>query len=217
MRVRDFSLLMALVVALAIGASCASKNTPPPSTPAPGTTAAPTPAPAPAPAPAAPAAAEPAGAAKPLRERDVIYVPTPQNVVEAMLKMANVTSSDVVYDLGSGDGRIPITAAQKYGARAVGIDIDPERIKEASANLAKANVSDKVRFLNQDLFETDLRPATVITLYLLPSLNQKLIPKLKQLKPGTRIVSHSFDMGTEWPPEKTEDVQGRMIYYWTIK
>jgi len=134
-----------------------------------------------------------------------------------MLKLANVTSSDVVYDLGSGDGRIPITAAEKYGARGVGIDINPERIKEANANLAKSKAGDKVRFLNQDLFETDLSPATVITLYLLPSLNQKLIPKLKQLKPGTRIVSHSFDMGTEWPPEKTEDVQGRMIYYWTIK
>jgi predicted RNA methylase len=134
-----------------------------------------------------------------------------------MLKLANVTSSDVVYDLGSGDGRIPITAAEKYGARGVGIDINPERIKEANANLAKSKAGDKVRFLNQDLFETDLSPATVITLYLLPSLNQKLIPKLKQLKPGTRIVSHSFDMGTEWPPEKTEDVQGRMVYYWTIK
>jgi predicted RNA methylase len=133
------------------------------------------------------------------------------------LKLANVTSSDVVYDLGSGDGRIPITAAEKYGARGVGIDINPERIKEANANLAKSKAGDKVRFLNQDLFETDLSPASVITLYLLPSLNQKLIPKLKQLKPGTRIVSHSFDMGTEWPPEKTEDVQGRMIYYWTIK
>jgi SAM-dependent methyltransferase len=155
--------------------------------------------------------------APPLREPDVIYVPTPQNVVEAMLKLANVTSSDVVYDLGSGDGRIPITAAEKYGARGVGIDINPERIKEANANLAKSKAGDKVRFLNQDLFETDLSPASVITLYLLPSLNQKLIPKLKQLKPGTRIVSHSFDMGTEWPPEKTEDVQGRMIYYWTIK
>ena len=153
----------------------------------------------------------------PLREPDVIYVPTPANVVEAMLKMANVTASDVVYDLGSGDGRIPITAAQKYGARAVGIDINPQRIKEATENLAKANVSDKVKFLNQDLFETDLSQATVITLYLLPSLNQKLMPKLKALKPGTRIVSHSFDMGTAWPPEKTEDVQGRVIYYWTIK
>ena len=162
-------------------------------------------------------ATAPASPQAPLREPDVIYVPTPDYVVEAMLKMANVTASDVVYDLGSGDGRIPITAAQKYGARAVGIDINPQRIKEANENLAKASVGDKVKFLNQDLFETDLSEATVITLYLLPSLNQKLMPKLKQLKPGTRIVSHSFDMGTAWPPEKTEDVRGRVIYYWTIK
>jgi SAM-dependent methyltransferase len=171
---------------------------------------------------AAPASAQAPAAANPqapLREPDVIYVPTPDYVVEAMLKMANVTASDVVYDLGSGDGRIPITAAQKYGARAVGIDINPQRIKEANENLAKAGpgIADKVTFLNQDLFETDLSQATVITLYLLPSLNQKLMPKLKQLKPGTRIVSHSFDMGTTWPPEKTEDVRGRVIYYWTIK
>jgi 16S rRNA G966 N2-methylase RsmD len=152
-----------------------------------------------------------------LREPDVIYVPTPDFVVEAMLKMANVTASDLVYDLGSGDGRIPITAAQKYGARGVGIDINPQRIKEANENLAKAGVGDKVKFLNQDLFETDLSPATVVTLYLLPSLNQKLMPKLKALTPGTRIVSHSFDMGSAWPPEKTEDVKGRVIYYWTIK
>jgi SAM-dependent methyltransferase len=180
------------------------------------------PAPAESNAAAAPASAQapaPANPQAPLREPDVIYVPTPDYVVEAMLKMANVTASDVVYDLGSGDGRIPITAAQKYGARAVGIDINPQRIKEANENLAKAGpgVADKVRFLNQDLFETDLSQATVITLYLLPSLNQKLMPKLKQLKPGTRIVSHSFDMGTTWPPEKTEDVRGRVIYYWTIK
>jgi tRNA G37 N-methylase Trm5 len=152
-----------------------------------------------------------------LREPDVIFVPTPQEVVDAMLQMANVTAKDVVYDLGSGDGRIPITAAQKYGATGVGIDINPERIKEANANLAKANVGNKVKFLNQDLFETDLSPASVITLYLLPSLNVKLMPKLKQLKPGTKIVSHSFDMGTEWPPEKTQDVNGRMVYMWTIK
>ena len=152
-----------------------------------------------------------------LREPDVIFVPTPQEVVDAMLQMANVTAKDVVYDLGSGDGRIPITAAQKFGARAVGIDINPERIKEANANLAKAAVGDKVKFLNQDLFETDLSEATVITLYLLPSLNQKLMPKLKALKPGTRIVSHSFDMGSAWPPEKTQDVNGRMVYMWTIK
>jgi tRNA G37 N-methylase Trm5 len=163
---------------------------------------------------AVPAAAQQAGK---LREPDVIYVPTPQEVVDAMLQMANVTGKDVVYDLGSGDGRIPITAAQKFGSTGVGIDINPQRIKEANENLAKAGVGAKVKFLNQDLFETDLSPATVITLYLLPSLNVKLMPKLKQLKPGTRIVSHSFDMGTEWPPEKTQDVNGRMIYMWTIK
>lgn len=207
MRVRDFSTVAALGVALIAGSAYAGQVSAAggPHTSRPATTAV-----------RSSAAAAPAQAPK-LREPDVIYVPTPQNVVEAMLKMANVTAKDVVYDLGSGDGRIPITAAQKYGARGVGIDINPERIKEANANLAKANVGDKVRFLNQDLFETDLSPATVITLYLLPSLNQKLIPKLKALKPGTRIVSHSFDMGTEWPPEKTEDVEGRMIYYWTIK
>jgi ribosomal protein L11 methylase PrmA len=163
---------------------------------------------------ATPATAQQTGT---LRQPDVIYVPTPQEVVDAMLQMANVTAKDVVYDLGSGDGRIPITAAQKHGARAVGIDIDPQRIKEANENLAKADVGDKVKFLNQDLFETDLSPATVITLYLLPSLNQKLIPHLKKLKPGTRIVSHSFDMGNEWPAEKTQDVNGRMIYYWTVQ
>ena len=164
-----------------------------------------------------PAGAQQAQAPTTLREPDVIYVPTPQEVVDAMLALAAVTSTDVVYDLGSGDGRIPITAAQKYGARAVGIDINPQRIKEANENLAKANVGDKVKFLNQDLFETDITEATVVTLYLLPSLNLKLMPTLKALRKGTRIVSHSFDMGTEWPPEKTEEVNGRKIYYWTIK
>ena len=163
---------------------------------------------------AVPAPAQQAGT---LRGPDVVYVPTPQDVVEAMLQLAGVTARDVVYDLGSGDGRIPITAAQKYGATALGIDIDPERIKEANENLAKAGVGNKVKFLNQDLFETDLKPATVITLYLLPALNIKLMPQLKQLKPGTRIVSHSFNMGSEWPPDKTEDVNGRSIYYWVIK
>jgi SAM-dependent methyltransferase len=162
-------------------------------------------------------AAPPQQAGAKLRDPDVIYVPTPQEVVDAMLALANVSGKDVVYDLGSGDGRIPITAAQKYGARAIGIDINPERIKEANENLAKANVGDKVKFLNQDLFETDISEATVVTLYLLPSLNLKLMPTLKKLKPGTRIVSHSFDMGTEWPPEKTEDVNGRTIYLWVIK
>jgi SAM-dependent methyltransferase len=212
MRVRDLNMVAALSVAFIAASPSASQTASPaiaPQASRPAATAATSSATA-----QAPAATR---QAPPLREPDVIYVPTPQNVVEAMLKLANVTSSDVVYDLGSGDGRIPITAAEKYGARGVGIDINPERIKEANANLAKSKAGDKVRLLNQDLFETDLSPASVITLYLLPSLNQKLIPKLKQLKPGTRIVSHSFDMGTEWPPEKTEDVQGRMIYYWTIK
>ena len=164
------------------------------------------------------AAASPAAQqSKPLRDPDVVYVPTPQEVVDAMLELANVTEKDVVYDLGSGDGRIPITSAQKYGARAVGIDINPQRIKEANENLAKTDVEDKVTFLNQDLFETDISEATVVTLYLLPSLNIKLIPKLKALRKGTRIVSHSFNMGNEWPPEKTETVNGRNIYYWTIQ
>lgn len=159
-----------------------------------------------------------APAPSPLRAPDVIYVPTPQEVVDAMLTMAGVTSKDVVYDLGCGDGRIPVTAAKIYGARAVGIDIDPQRIEEANANVKSAGVGDKVKILNADLFETDVRPATVVTLYLLPSLNQKLMPKLqKELKPGTRIVSHAFDMGDQWPAEKTQEVNGRRIYMWTIK
>ena len=152
-----------------------------------------------------------------LRSPDVVYVPTPQEVVDAMLEIAEVKSTDVVYDLGSGDGRIPITAAKKYGARAVGIDINPERIKEANANLAKAGVGDKVRFLNADLFETDISEATVVTLYLLQSLNEKLRPKLfRELKPGTRVVSHAFSMGDAWKPDQTITVNGRTIYFWTI-
>jgi precorrin-6B methylase 2 len=162
-----------------------------------------------------PALAQQAGT---LRQPDVIYVPTPQEVVDAMLKLANVTSKDVVYDLGCGDGRIPITAAKNFGARGIGIDIDPQRIKEANENLKTSGVGDKVKFMNADLFETNISEATVVTLYLLPSLNIKLMPKLqKELRPGTRIVSHSFDMGTDWPAEKTEEVNGRRIYYWTVK
>src|ERR671922_672867 len=152
----------------------------------------------------------------PLRSPDVIFVPTPQEVVDAMLKLAKVTKNDVIYDLGSGDGRIPITAAKTYGARGIGIDIDPQRIKEATENLKAAGVGDRVRFLNADLFTTDISQATVVTLYLLPSLNLKLMPKLnKELKPGTRIVSHAFDMG-DWKPEQTLNVNGRTVYYWTI-
>lgn len=152
----------------------------------------------------------------PTRRPDVIYVPTPEAVVEAMLQVANVGKNDIVHDLGCGDGRIPVTAAKKYGARGVGIDIDPQRIKEANENVAKNNVGDRVRIVQGDLFEQDLSQATVVTLYLLPSLNVKLMPKLmKELKPGTRIVSHAFDMG-DWKPEKELDVEGRKVYYWTI-
>jgi tRNA G37 N-methylase Trm5 len=157
------------------------------------------------------------GAQQRLRPPDVRYVPTPQNVVEAMLEMAHVTAADVVYDLGSGDGRIPITAAQKYGARGVGIEVEPRLISIANENAAKAHVTDRVWFLNQDLFETDLSPASVITLYLLPRLNQQLMPRLKALRPGTRIVSHYYDMGPEWPPEQSQDINSLMIYLWTIR
>ena len=143
-------------------------------------------------------------------------MPTPESVVEAMLQVANVGKNDIVYDLGCGDGRIPVTAARKYGARGVGIDIDPQRIKEANENVAKNNVGDRVKIVQGDLFEQDLSQATVVTLYLLPSLNVKLMPKLmKELKPGTRVVSHAFDMG-DWKPEKELDVEGRKVYYWTI-
>ena len=151
-----------------------------------------------------------------LRSPDVIFVPTPQEVVDAMLKLAKVSASDVVYDLGSGDGRIPITAARTYGARGVGIDIDPQRIKEATENLKTSGMGDKVRFLNQDLFTTNIGEATVVTLYLLPSLNLKVLPKLNaELKPGTRVVSHAFDMG-DIKPQQTQNVNGRTIYLWTV-
>jgi len=150
------------------------------------------------------------------RRPDVIYVPTPEPVVEAMLQVANVTKNDIVYDLGCGDGRIPVTAARKYGARGVCFDIDPERIKDANENVAKNNVGNLVKVVQGDLFEQDLSGATVITLYLLPSLNVKLMPKLlKECKPGTRIVSHAFEMG-DWKPEKELDVEGRKVFYWTI-
>ena len=152
-----------------------------------------------------------------LRSPDVVYVPTPYEAVDAMLKVAKVGKNDVVYDLGSGDGRIPIMAVQKYqAARAVGIDINPERIKEAEANLKAAGVGDRVRFLNEDLFEAKISDATVVTLYLLPSLNLKLLPKLlAELKPGTRIVSHAFDMGS-WKPAQTLKADGSTVYFWTL-
>jgi len=166
------------------------------------------------PLPAGQAAAAPAQQG--LRQPDVIYVSTRQSVVDAMLKVANVKSGDVVYDLGCGDGRIPVAAA-KLGARAVCIDIDPRRIEEAHENVKKNGVGDRVMVLNQDLFTTELSNATVVTLYLLPNLNRKLRPTLwKTLKPGTRIVSHDFAMGDDWKPEQTLNVDGATIYYWTI-
>jgi protein-L-isoaspartate O-methyltransferase len=148
---------------------------------------------------------------------DVIYVPTPQPVVDAMLELAQVKHSDVVYDLGSGDGRIVITAARKYGAAGVGIEIDPALVKKARANAAAAGVSNRVRFATQNLFTTDLSQASVVTLYLLQSINERLRPKLvRELKPGTRVVSHVFNMGPEWPPEKTVTVDRSRIYLWSI-
>ena len=150
------------------------------------------------------------------RNPDVIFVPTPQEVVEDMLRLANVRQGDVLYDLGSGDGRIPVTAAKLYGVRAVGIDIDPERIREAQENARRNGVDKLVQFRMDDLFEADFRDATIITLYLLPDLNLKLRPRLlRELKPGTRIVSHQFEMGN-WKPEKTVELNGRIIYFWTI-
>jgi len=147
---------------------------------------------------------------------DVLYVPTPYDVVDEMLSMAQVGQDDVLYDLGSGDGRIPIAAAKKYGIRATGIDIDPERVREAEGNASAAGVGALVRFRQEDLFQTDFRDATVVTLYLQPHLNLKLRPKLwAELKPGTRVVSHQFDMG-DWLPERKWERNGHSIYLWTV-
>jgi SAM-dependent methyltransferase len=139
-------------------------------------------------------------------------------VVEVMLRLAKVGKNDVVYDLGCGDGRIVITAALKYGARGVGVDIDPRRIRESNENARKAGVTDRVKFLQQDLFKINLSEATVVTLYLLPEMNLRLRPKLlRELRPGARIVSHAFDLGG-WKPRKVVRVPGpdrvRTIYYW---
>ncbi|MCD9005116.1 class I SAM-dependent methyltransferase [Luteimonas sp. XNQY3] len=157
------------------------------------------------------------GAPRPSREPDVIYVPTPEPVVDAMLNLAGVKEGDVLYDLGSGDGRIPIAAAQRFGVRAVGIDINPVRVREANANAETAGVTNLVTFKEADLFEEDISEASVVTLYLLQSLNVKLRPKLlAELKPGTRIVSHAFDMADQWTPEQTQEVDGTRIYLWTV-
>ena len=163
-----------------------------------------------------PAAYAQAQKAQTARTPDVIFVPTPQEVVEDMLRLVDMKKGDVLYDLGSGDGRIPITAAKLYGVRGIGIDIDPQRIAEATENAKKAGVSHLVEFRQADLFTSDFKEATVITLYLLPELNVKLRPKLlSELKVGTRIVSHQFDMG-EWRADKKLESSGRTIYFWTI-
>lgn len=147
---------------------------------------------------------------------DVPFVPTPQEVVEAMLKLANVHKGDIVYDLGCGDGRIVVTAAQKFGARGVGVDINPERIRESNENAKNAGVTDRVQFIEKSFFDADIKDATVVTLYLLSDINLRLKPKLlKELKPGTRIVSHSFDMG-DWKPDKEVGINHRKIYLWIV-
>ena len=148
---------------------------------------------------------------------DVPFVPTPNEVVAGMLRLADVRSGDVVYDLGCGDGRIVVAAARRSkGVRAVGVDIDPRRIAEAEENARKAGVADRTRFIREDLFQADLREATVVTLYLLPSLNVRLRPKLlAELAPGTRIVSHGFDMG-DWKPSRVERAGSSDIYLWIV-
>ncbi|MEC4880339.1 MAG: methyltransferase domain-containing protein [Scytonema sp. PMC 1070.18] len=147
---------------------------------------------------------------------DGCYAATSPEIVDRMLTLANLNEKDVLYDLGSGDGRIPIAAVKKYKVqKAVGIDLDPKRIKEANENAQKAGVTDKVQFLQQDLFISDLSNATVVTLFLRDDLNMRLRPRLLKLKPGTRIVSHRFDMG-EWKPNKVEKVNGRPVYMWIL-
>jgi Methyltransferase domain len=158
--------------------------------------------------------------ATPQKQPDIHYVPTPQELVAVMLDMAKVGKDDVVYDLGSGDGRLIVTAAQKYGATGVGIDIDPQRIAESKENAKKSKVEDRVRFLEQDLFGSDFHDATVVTLYLLSELNVRLRPQLfAQLKPGTRVVSHAFMMG-DWQPDehKSIEVNGQSYdaYFWVV-
>jgi SAM-dependent methyltransferase len=149
---------------------------------------------------------------------DAPYVPTPQPIVEAMLELAAVGPGDVVYDLGSGDGRIPITAAEKFGAQGIGIEIDPFMVSQAEGNRARSPARDRVRFITGDLFDADLSGATVVTLFLFPKANARLVPKLRrELRPGSRIVAHHFDLGPEWPADQSREVNGLMIYLWRVR
>jgi SAM-dependent methyltransferase len=159
------------------------------------------------------AAKEASGA--PSRPPDVMWVPTPDAVVDEMMTLADVKPGDVVYDLGCGDGRLVIAAAKRGAAKAVGVDIDPERISQAREKAQKAGVADKVQFIEGDLFQMDFSDADVVALYLLPDLNLRLRPKLLALRPGTRIVSHAFDMG-DWSPEVERLVDGRTVYAWHV-
>jgi SAM-dependent methyltransferase len=164
------------------------------------------------------AVAQPATAPAP--KLDVPYVPTHERIVNEMLTVANVGKNDVLYDLGCGDGRIPITAAKRFGTRGVGVDIDPQRVTEARESAVKEGVADRVKFFQQDLFETDIKDATVVTLYLLPDVNLRLRPKLlSDLKPGTRVVSHNYDMG-DWKPLKTITIKlpdgDHTVYFWVV-
>jgi SAM-dependent methyltransferase len=165
-------------------------------------------------------AAQPAAEA-PKKKPDVIFVPTPQKAVEKMLELAEVKEGDIVYDLGCGDGRIVVTAAKQYGVKAVGVDIDPERIKESKENVRKNEVDDLVTIKQADIFELDFSEATVVTLYLLPDLNVKLMPQLRKLKPGSRIVSFNFDMRGARPEQvfrgdADDGLRGYTIYKWVV-
>jgi trans-aconitate methyltransferase len=154
--------------------------------------------------------------AEPVPRLDVPFVPTPQQVVDKMLELAKIQKGDFLIDLGSGDGRIPVTAAQRFGVKALGVDINPQRIKEANERAQEAKVTGLVEFRQEDLFQTDISQANVLTMYLLPSVNMKLRPKiLSDMRPGSRVVSHAFDMG-DWAPEQKVTVDGRTVYLWTV-
>jgi len=147
---------------------------------------------------------------------DVPYVPTPEAVVDEMLKVANFRETNILYDLGSGDGRIVIAAAQRYGAHGVGIEIDPARIRESTENARRAGVAHLVRFVQGDIFEANFREATVVTMYLQPDVNMRIRPRLLgELRPGTRIVSHNYDLG-DWTPQKAISVGAHTVYFWVV-
>ena len=153
------------------------------------------------------------------RPPDVVWIPTERDTVDAMLRMAKVTKDDVLYDLGYGDGKIVIATARQYGARGVSVDIDPQRVKDTTATVKAAGVEHLVTIIHADMFDPNLKieDATVVTLYLLQSLNERLKPRLlRELRPGTRVVSNAFHMGDDWPPERTQSVGYTTIYFWTI-